>query len=450
MRKVIAVEKVSKYYRLGSIGGRTVTEDLKRWWAGVRGWSNPLLKVGETDSKNGNPEHIWALRDVNLEVQEGEVLGIIGPNGAGKSTLLKILSRVTTPTSGIVKIKGRLASLLEVGTGFHADLSGRDNIYLNGAINGMSRNEIDRKLEEIIDFSGVEKYIDTPVKRYSSGMYVRLAFAVAAHLEPEILIVDEVLAVGDAQFQKKCLGKMSDVASGGRTVLFVSHNMGAIQQLCRRTVLLHEGVVSMDGPTEKVVSKYLSMGIEREGERVWTNMDRAPGDDVARLRAVRVLDRDNNVCTEFDVRDPITIEMEYWVLRDLNYLDLSFYLSNERGERVFVSMDTSHDTPSKGRSYLAGFYKSRCHIPPDLMNEGQYYVQANLTEETVVHTICRDAMIFNVIDRMDNQGARGNYHAGEWPPSAVRPKLEWSSVYTPLHKETFPLPDPAVDSISEG
>ncbi len=230
---VISVENLSKAYRLGQIGTGTLSRDINVWWAKVRGKPNPMLRLGETDHGNRDGETIWALRDVSFTVKQGEALGVIGRNGAGKSTLLKILSQVTAPTSGLVKVKGRIASLLEVGTGFHPDLTGRENTYLNGAILGMTKEEVDRKFDEIVDFSGMEQFIDTPVKRYSSGMYVRLAFAVAAHLEPEILVIDEVLAVGDAEFQKKCLGKMGDVAKGGRTVLFVSHNLTAVKLSAR-------------------------------------------------------------------------------------------------------------------------------------------------------------------------------------------------------------------------
>ncbi len=253
---VISVEHLSKSYRLGQIGTGTLTNDLKVWWARMRGKPNPLLKIGQSDHGNREGETIWALKDVSFTVEQGEVLGIIGRNGAGKSTLLKILSRVTAPTSGQVKVKGRIASLLEVGTGFHPELTGRENIYLNGAILGMTREEVRRKFDEIVAFAEVEQFIDTPVKRYSSGMYVRLAFAVAAHLEPEILLVDEVLAVGDAEFQKKCLGKMGDVAKEGRTVLFVSHNMAAVQNLCPKALLLVKGSVSSISTTENVISAY--------------------------------------------------------------------------------------------------------------------------------------------------------------------------------------------------
>jgi lipopolysaccharide transport system ATP-binding protein len=264
MPTVISVENLSKAYYLGQIGTGTLSRDLQVWWAKTRGKPNPLLRIGETDHGNRDGEEVWALKDINFTVEQGEVLGIIGKNGAGKSTLLKILSRVTAPTSGKVKVKGRIASLLEVGTGFHPELTGRENIYLNGAILGMSRREIDRKFDEIVDFAEVEKFIDTPVKRYSSGMYVRLAFAVAAHLDPEILVVDEVLAVGDAEFQKKCLGKMGEVAKEGRTVLFVSHNMAAIQNLCPSVLVLNSGQIAMEGNVEDAIRYYSGATITKE------------------------------------------------------------------------------------------------------------------------------------------------------------------------------------------
>ena len=261
---VIKVENLSKQYRLGMVGTGTIKDDLARWWASMRGKEDPFLKVGEVNNREvkGEGDYVWALRDINFEVQQGEVMGIIGRNGAGKSTLLKILSKVAQPTTGTVKTKGRIASLLEVGTGFHPELTGRENVFLNGAIMGMTKKEIRSKFDEIVDFSGVERYIDTPVKRYSSGMYVRLAFAVAAHLEPEILIIDEVLAVGDAEFQKKCLGKMKDVSVEGRTVLFVSHNMAAVKELCNTAILLKNGLISYSGRTNDVLREYLSVPVK--------------------------------------------------------------------------------------------------------------------------------------------------------------------------------------------
>jgi len=278
---VISVENLSKSYRLGQIGTGTLTNDLNVWWAKLRGKPNPMLKIGQADHSNRDGETLWALRDVNFKVQQGEVLGVIGRNGAGKSTLLKILSRVTAPTGGCVKVKGRIASLLEVGTGFHPELTGRENIYLNGAILGMTKQEVTRKFDEIVAFAEVEKFIDTPVKRYSSGMYVRLAFAVAAHLESEILLVDEVLAVGDAEFQKKCLGKMGDVATNeGRTVLFVSHNMGAVKALCGRSQWFSNGLLLMNGDTDEIVEKYLNNSSERVTNSLVNRLDRVGNGDV--------------------------------------------------------------------------------------------------------------------------------------------------------------------------
>jgi lipopolysaccharide transport system ATP-binding protein len=258
MSTVIKVEDLSKLYRLGTIGTGTLSHDINRWWSKVRGKEDPYQKIGTVNDRTSkaDSDYVWSIKDINFEVKQGEVLGIIGKNGAGKSTLLKILSRVTTPTTGQVKVKGRIASLLEVGTGFHPELTGRENIFLNGAILGMTKTEIINKFDEIVDFSGVERYIDTPVKRYSSGMYVRLAFAVAAHLESEILIVDEVLAVGDAEFQKKCLGKMKDVSGQGRTVLFVSHNMGMIQTLTEKVIYLEKGSVKFKGTTAATIEQY--------------------------------------------------------------------------------------------------------------------------------------------------------------------------------------------------
>jgi len=265
-KTILKIENLSKQYRLGIVGTGTISHDLNRWWYKVRGKEDPFLKIGEINDRTtrGTSDYVWALKDINFEVKKGEVLGIIGKNGAGKSTLLKILSKVTGPTTGSIKSKGRIASLLEVGTGFHPELTGKENIFLNGAILGMTKKEINAKLEEIISFAGVERYIDTPVKRYSSGMTVRLAFSVAAHLEPDILVVDEVLAVGDAEFQKKAIGKMQDISKGeGRTVLFVSHNMGSILQLCKKGILLENGKVKEKGDIDFVVEKYLKNNIEK-------------------------------------------------------------------------------------------------------------------------------------------------------------------------------------------
>jgi len=297
-KTVISVENISKTYRLGQIGTGTFANDLKVWWARQLGEPNPLLKIGQSDHGNQVGNDLWALKDVSFTVEQGEVLGIIGRNGAGKSTLLKILSRVTAPTSGRIRVNGRIASLLEVGTGFHPDLTGRENVYLNGAILGMKRKEIDRKFDEIVAFSEVEKFIDTPVKRYSSGMYVRLAFAVAAHLDPEILVVDEVLAVGDAEFQKKCLGKMGDVSKEGRTVLFVSHNMAAVSALCRNGIVLQGGNLAGFYPVNEAINFYIANGVNLVSHVSPKERIDRQGNGKARISDVKILNSANEAISQ--------------------------------------------------------------------------------------------------------------------------------------------------------
>jgi lipopolysaccharide transport system ATP-binding protein len=294
MSSVLRVENISKMYRLGEVSTGALVHDVNRWWHKIRGKEDPYISVAQANAREtkGSSDYVWALKDISFEVQQGDVLGIIGRNGAGKSTLLKILSRITAPTTGKIKVRGRIASLLEVGTGFHPELTGRENIYLNGAILGMTKAEINRKFNEIVDFSGVERYIDTPVKRYSSGMYVRLAFAVAAHLESEILIIDEVLAVGDAEFQKKCLGKMKDVSSNeGRTVLFVSHNMAAVKGLCNKGVVMISGEVALVAPIDESVSYYLSNYNKKRNTEVFSSNNRR-GNGKVRFLAWRIADCD--------------------------------------------------------------------------------------------------------------------------------------------------------------
>ena len=327
MRKVIKAENLSKVYRLGLVGRGTLGDDLNRLWSRIRGKEDPFLKISETNnrSQKGNSEYVWALKDINFEVKEGERFGIIGKNGAGKSTLLKILSRVASPTMGSVKVKGRVASLLEVGTGFHPELTGRDNIFLNGAILGMTQNEIKSKFDSIVDFSGVERYIDTPVKRYSSGMYVRLAFAVAAHLEPEILIVDEVLAVGDIEFQKKCIGKMQDVSDNeGRTVLFVSHNLQAIKNLCQKTVILNNGELFASGPTEETITLYneLARDIKIDAGTDIDNKQNRRGSGAVRFTSIEVLDVEGNTRFKFEVGEKVRFKITYSVFKELNDLTI--------------------------------------------------------------------------------------------------------------------------------
>lgn len=415
---IIKVDNISKRYTIGK------KESYGSLREEIMGKITSLFKRGSDEDEDAETT-IWALKDVSFEVKEGEVMGIIGRNGAGKSTLLKILSRITTPTSGQITMRGRVASLLEVGSGFHPELTGRENILLNGALLGMSRAEIKDKFDEIVAFSEIEKFLDTPVKRYSSGMYVRLAFAVAAHLEPEILIVDEVLAVGDIEFQKKCLGKMGDVARGGRTVLFVSHNMGAVQNLCERVLLLDKGFVVTDGASADTLEKYLSLGMTREGQRLWPDIKEAPGSDAVRMRSVTVLDKDRNACTVFDVRDPVSISMEFWVLKEQGCIAASFHFNNQRGELICMSFDHSMFSFEGDKHLSPGLYEATCHIPGDFLNNGLVFVMAALTTVSEVHAIEKDVVSFTVGDAMDPAGVRGEYKR-EWPAAVVRPRLEWT------------------------
>ena len=342
----IKLENISKRYRLGLVGTNTLRGDLQAWWYRMRGLEDPTLRIGEENrlDKAGG-DYIWALRDINLDVKQGEILGIIGKNGAGKSTLLKLLSRVTGPTTGQIKVNGRIASLLEVGTGFHPELTGRENIFLNGAILGMTKNDIRRKLDEIVDFAGVAKYLETPVKRYSSGMYVRLAFAVAAHLEPDILVVDEVLAVGDAEFQKKAIGKMKDVSKGGgRTVLFVSHNMGSIQKLCKKAVVLSQGKIVFFGQVDEAIDLYLS-GNDTEnvrGEIIVDNyikLERTGTKRNGKIEKVSILNKKGKVSDTISINDNFTIQIEADLFDDFKNPEFGAVISNKKGERLhhFVS-----------------------------------------------------------------------------------------------------------------
>ena len=372
MSTVISVENLSKTYRLGQIGTGTFTNDLKIWWAKARGVPNPLLKVGQTDHGNRDGEDLWALKDVSFTVEQGEVVGIIGRNGAGKSTLLKILSRVTAPTSGQVKVKGRIASLLEVGTGFHPELTGRENIYLNGSILGMRRQEIDRKFDEIVDFSGVEKFIDTPVKRYSSGMYVRLAFSVAAHLEPEILLVDEVLAVGDAAFQKKCLGKMGDVAREGRTVLFVSHNMAAIYMLCPTCIGLEGGKILWSGSSDEVITNYLSSTSAKSSNSLAERLDRE-GNGQIRIKELKILDSNGRELQQVVSGQDISLHLAYTIpLGESIHKGVCIInVKTSMGQPLFSLSTRLQD------EYLPELSPDGvivCNIPRLQLNEGRYYL----------------------------------------------------------------------------
>lgn len=412
---VIKAENISKLYRLGQVGTGTLSHDLKRWWALMRGQEDPYLKVGiENDrTKKGNSDYAWALKDINFDVQQGDTLGIIGKNGAGKSTLLKILSRVTTPTHGSIKVKGRIASLLEVGTGFHPELTGKENIYMNGAILGMTKKEITRKFDEIVDFSGVELYINTPVKRYSSGMYVRLAFAVAAHLEPEILIVDEVLAVGDADFQKKCLGKMSDVASHGRTVIFVSHNMQAVQSLCKSALYLKNGKMEDSGLTNDVVNNYLSKEVRNCLSRKW-DKDNPAGNSFVELISADVLPRLKNDVDNITVKSPIDLRFEFISNTDA-LINLSLHLYSSTGVCIF-NVGTNPTQLKKGQRCV-----SRLEIPGDLLNDDIYSVNLMFVKDTSVILFSMDDLLtFEVFDDQ----REGNWF-GKWP-GAIRPTLNFT------------------------
>ncbi|MBC8103834.1 MAG: ATP-binding cassette domain-containing protein [Cytophagales bacterium] len=378
-------------------------------------------------SKARNPfqrpekEVFWALNGVSFEVNRGEVVGIIGRNGAGKSTLLKVLSRITEPTRGTAKLHGRVGSLLEVGTGFHPELTGRENVFLNGAVLGMNRQEIERQFDAIVDFSGTEKFLDTPVKRYSSGMYVRLAFAVAAHLNPEILIVDEVLAVGDGDFQRKCLGKMKDVASQGRTILFVSHAMASIQQLCSRCVYLEKGKVRADGPTAYVIEEYISSGAEGVAEAAWDDLQTAPGNEVVRLIGTRVVDCKGKVSAEHKLSDPITLEMEFVVTRPGILFSPVFHIYNSYHVCVFHT--TNWTDPVWGeREYEPGTYRAQVTVPGEWLNEGGYSATPIITRDTNNVLIKLDECLsFNVNDDGAGRGSFAGPIIG-----VLRPALPWT------------------------
>lgn len=372
----IKFDNISKQYRLGSIGTGTLSHDLNRWWImNIQRKEDPYLKIGqENDRENKSvSDYVWALKNINFDVKKGEVLGIIGKNGAGKSTLLKILSRVTTPSTGRIVAQGRIASLLEVGTGFHPEMTGRENIYMNGSIMGMTKSEITRKLEEIVDFAGVEKYLDTPVKRYSSGMTVRLGFAIAAHLEPEILVVDEVLAVGDAEFQKKAIGRMKVVSQNeGRTVLFVSHNMQAITNLCSRVILLNKGNIVEDDNPSDVVSKYLMFEASKEGALYWDEQT-APGDSTIKLLAIKILDQDNNTQNQFFSKFKIKVQLDLLINELDKDLIIGFEITNENGMTIFRTYHTDNLQENWPKLKI-GYNSIICELPTEFFNTGTYYI----------------------------------------------------------------------------
>ncbi|MBE9576442.1 ABC transporter ATP-binding protein [Flavobacterium proteolyticum] len=367
---VIKAEHISKQYRLGLVGTGTVRDDMKRWWYNLRGKEDPFLKIGEANdrSSKGESDYVWSLRDINFEINQGDSVGIIGRNGAGKSTLLKILSQVTQPTTGKIYTKGRIASLLEVGTGFHPEMTGRENIYLNGAILGMRKHEITRKFDEIVAFSGVERYIDTPVKRYSSGMYVRLAFAVAAHLESEILIVDEVLAVGDAEFQKKCLGKMNDVSKGeGRTVLFVSHSMASVKKLCNKGIVLHHGETVFNGNVESAINYYENnlIATDRNLSIEYSDSPSLP----MQIKSVNLLNSKLNKL--FTTEDELVFEFEFLTRENVEGAYITIDLKDSNDELVYWSGDYTSD---RFKNKVIGHSKLLCKLPKGLLTSGIYNV----------------------------------------------------------------------------
>ena len=420
----LRAEGLGKLYRVGATQGayryRLLGEEL----------ADRVRRGGRRGQGEGK-RTFWALRNVSFEVAEGEVVGIIGRNGAGKSTLLKVLSRITAPTEGHVQIRGRVGSLLEVGTGFHPELTGKENIFLSGAVIGMRRAEIVRKLDQIIEFAGIEKFIDTPIKRYSTGMYLRLAFAVAAHLEADILLVDEVLAVGDADFQKKCLGKMAEIGATGRTVLFVSHSMPSLLRLCPRVILLDRGGVVADGGSAEVIRSYLDSGLAR-AERVWESPAAGPGDDVARLKAVRIRTEAGALTEEVDIRAPVGIEVEYWHLSTDPRLrpSVNIHLINDDGVTLFVSNDFNNQQWSQAER-TPGVVRATCWIPGNFLAESRIFVTAAVStyNPTLVHAIQTEAIAFQVVDRSAGDGVRGEY-AGEWP-GVVRPMLAWTVATEP-------------------
>jgi len=414
---ILKVENLGKQYRLGLVGTGTISHDLNRWWSRIRGKEDPYLKVGESNdrSEKGNSQYVWAIKNINFEVKRGEVLGIIGRNGAGKSTLLKILSKVTSPTEGVVKTNGRIASLLEVGTGFHPEMTGRENIYLNGAILGMTKSEINEKIDEIIDFSGCLRYIDTPVKRYSSGMRVRLAFAVAAFLEPDILVVDEVLAVGDAEFQKKAIGKMQDISSSdGRTVLFVSHNMESMARLCERGILLNNGEIEYTGKINDVIDYYLSHNLEFRS--VFTEEDL---EDNAFVKRVALKNKKGESTSNFKFDDSISLSFEVIKKEEDNKdYNLSFAIVNPNNLVILSSSfsDTNTFKIDKGLNTFT------VDLSGNMLNKGDYKVRLFFYSNTDRKTIQRiDCLNFKVNEI-------GFYKNAQVRRALIIPKLNWAKV----------------------
>jgi lipopolysaccharide transport system ATP-binding protein len=420
---VIHTEGLGKRYRIGAAQARprSFREAIVRT-AAAPFRNLARLRQADGPAAGSQTELVWALRDLSIQVRHGEVLGVVGRNGSGKSTLLKLLSRITNPTTGYAEIRGRVGSLLEVGTGFHPELTGRDNVYLNGSILGLDRASITRRFDEIVAFAEVERFIDTPVKRYSSGMYLRLAFAVAAHLEPEILLVDEVLAVGDAAFQRKCLGRMGRAAEEGRTVLFVSHNMTAVQGLCSRAIWLAEGELRDEGAPGAVVSRYLQDAAATLTQQLWPDPQTAPGNDRVRLRAARAEPAGVERTEPITTRTPILLEFEYWNLREGAQLSLTLHLANEDAVPI-LSAGPVGGQQWAGRPLPRGLFRDTCLIPGDLLNDGLHRVELLVVDRDteLVHRE-RDVLVFEVRDSPD---LRGGWF-GKWK-GAVRPLLGWTT-----------------------
>ena len=417
----IKIENVSKQYRLGLVSTGTLSHDLNRWWATkVMRKEDPYLKIGEVNDRTtkGSSDYVWALKDINMEIKQGDVVGIIGKNGAGKSTLLKLLSRVTAPTTGTISYKGRIASLLEVGTGFHPELTGRENIYMNGAIMGMSKAEITRKLDEIVDFSGCERYLDTPVKRYSSGMTVRLGFAIAAHIEPDILVVDEVLAVGDAEFQKKAIGKMQDVSRGeGRTVLFVSHNMAAVKSLCKKGVILQNGLLVDSGDVDTIVSHYLKGDGNIENHKVWNIPEIKRGGFELLEIGVRKVGGDYGDVMRVD--DNIEMLIRYRLTIPYKQFHLTFHFTNEQGYKIFSSSGGNRCVPL---DHKEGEYVQICKIPADLLNWGSYMIDLYVViNRSQVMLIDKDVVSFTLSNKQIDLGSWMGREPGD-----ITPKFDYT------------------------
>lgn len=414
--EMIVVESVYKQYLLGEVGTGTLVHDLNRWWYRIRGKTDPYELITETNVQSSKNESklVWALEDINFKVKQGEVLGIIGKNGAGKSTLLKLLSKVTSPTSGQITLNGRVSSLLEVGTGFHPELTGRENVYLNGAILGMTKKEIAAKFDDIVAFSGVEQYIDTPVKRYSSGMYVRLAFAVAAHLEPDVLIVDEVLAVGDVDFQKKCIGKMKEVAGGGRTVLFVSHNMEAVKNLCSRALLLEHGRIVEEGTPSEVIAAYLSRKSSADWGRSYNELE-APGNELVKLKSITLSPRRDDQTPLITVKSDLIIDIEFWSYAEAMQTNLSLHLYASTGECVF-NVITQLPAPILS----SGKHAAQCVIPRALLNTGLFYISFMVVKDTAIPIYnFEEVLSFEVEEEREMMNWHGKF------PGFVRPNIEF-------------------------